>query len=209
MVTGGKPDSHDPASARRDARNRATVRDGRTITHGHDRLHTAKYVHIRTNLLRVGSGVLYGEGMDITPAPIEKAATAYLGSFSSERHEPDPTFDLGGRRALAIIQSADGEVRTDAAIEEADVVSSELGNGLHAPCIDVDVPMRIVPSTTPGHGHLYIDVAMDWEQYIAILEALAAAGVVERGYVMASEFRKGTHVRLPWVKKAPEEVPFP
>lgn len=139
----------------------------------------------------------------------EKAAEGYLGTFSSERGEPDLTFDIGGRKTLAIENRVDGEHRVEVPAAEADVVSSEVGNNLHAPCIDIDVPIRVVPSTTPGHGHLYIDVPMDWDHYLAILTALVDAGVVERGYVMASECRKATHVRLPWVKKVPEEVPFP
>lgn len=142
-------------------------------------------------------------------ANTEKHAKEYLGTFSSERGEPDPTFDTGGRPTLAIEKRVDGEHRIPADPADADVVSSDLGNDMHAPCIDIDIPIRVIPSTTPGHGHLYIDMPVTWDHYLDILHALAAARIVEPGYVMASECRKATHVRLPWVKKVPEEVPLP
>lgn len=38
------------------------------------------------------------------------------------------------------------------------LISSYLhGSKLHAPILDIDVPVDLVPSTTPGHSHLYID----------------------------------------------------
>lgn len=69
---------------------------------------------------------------------------------------------------------------------------------------------RWVESSTPGHGHLYIDAVLWWEEYEALLQAFAWAGLVEPGYVGASMRRQATHLRLPWVRKAdPNEVlPF-
>ena len=84
----------------------------------------------------------------------------------------------------------------------ADVISSKItGSPLHTLVIDLDVPARLVPSTTEGNSHLYIDVPMAWEHVVAILKALALAGVVEPGYTAVSEDRGETFVRLPWVKK--------
>lgn len=71
----------------------------------------------------------------------------------------------------------------------------------HKVVIDVDLPVSVIASTTPGHFHLYIDKAMDWATYAALLEALAVAGVVEPGYVAAALRRGHTAVRLPWVRK--------
>lgn len=73
--------------------------------------------------------------------------------------------------------------------------------GWHAPVIDLDIPHVWVPSSTAGHGHLYLDHVLSWGRYLRLLEALADAGVVERGYVSASEARGYTAVRLPWIKK--------
>jgi hypothetical protein len=96
-----------------------------------------------------------------------------------------------------------GWSRTPAVLTDAEVVSSELHDAIgdHAPVLDIDVPIGIVPSSTPGHCHLYIDVRMSWRQYKRMLKAMAAAGVLEEGYVKASIRRRHTAVRVPWLKK--------
>lgn len=85
----------------------------------------------------------------------------------------------------------------------AQVATSEMPNtgGMHAPVLDIDVPAFLVPSSTYGHSHLYIDAPMQWERYAELLKALGDAGVLEPGYVGASLARKHTAVRLPWVRK--------
>jgi hypothetical protein len=83
------------------------------------------------------------------------------------------------------------------------LVSSEISGrkGLHAPALDLDLPAYLIPSSTPGHSHLYIDVEIPWWRYRVMLWAMAYAGVIERGYYRASVARKGTHLRQPGVKK--------
>ena len=104
--------------------------------------------------------------------------------------------------------------------EGAEVVSSEIGDGTgrqfgpsftnHTLMIDLDVPATLVPSTTPGHSHLYIDVEMSWKQLRDLLWALWQAGVIEEGYLKASLERGHTSVRLPWLKtRVPEPVAVP
>lgn len=72
---------------------------------------------------------------------------------------------------------------------------------MHLPVIDIDLPCKLIPSSTEGHFHLYIDHPMPWGQYVELLAALAFAGIVEKGYVNASERRGQTFVRKPGVKK--------
>lgn len=72
---------------------------------------------------------------------------------------------------------------------------------MHKPVLDLDMPCKLIPSSTPGHFHLYIDQAMSWDAYRALLHALAAAGLIEQGYLNASLARGHTAVRLPWVQK--------
>lgn len=95
------------------------------------------------------------------------------------------------------------EVRTPVAAVNAQLVTSQMRHrkGWHAPVLDIDVPHELVPSTTPGHAHLYIDVPMSWWRYKRLLKALAKAGVVEKGFVDASIRRGHTDVRVPWLKK--------
>lgn len=98
------------------------------------------------------------------------------------------------------------KTREEASIKEAHVISSEvrLHDNLHRPVIDIDVPIRVFPSTTPGHFHLYIDYLVPWDDYLDMLKAMAKCGIVEWNYIDASIARGGTHVRLPWIKKGTE-----
>jgi hypothetical protein len=95
-----------------------------------------------------------------------------------------------------------GWTRTPANHSDAQVVSSEIyDTDRHAPVLDIDVPAYLVPSSTPGHSHLYIDVSMSWRTYKKLLRAMVKAGILEKGYVKASIRRRHTAVRVPWLKK--------
>src|SRR5213595_1286206 len=94
-------------------------------------------------------------------------------------------------------ENPDGEYENRAIpqhrIEEAEVVTSRLRDSFeefHRPILDIDLPMHIVPSTTPGHGHLYIDKIITWEQYQTLLDALEFCGIIESGYLSASVARR-------------------
>lgn len=126
-------------------------------------------------------------------------------NFEYERHPIDPDFDLGGRSLAAIRNGARVQ---DVPLKEAQLVSSVLAgqdladpSSIHRLVVDVDVPIRIVPSSTPGHSHLYIDKGMTWDQVRRLLKAFVDAELVEHGYYAASLQRSCTHVRLPWIKK--------
>lgn len=94
--------------------------------------------------------------------------------------------------------------RYEASANNADVVSSRIkGAFQHQLVLDIDHEAWLVKSTTPGHFHLYINVpgGIDWTKYGTMMLAMAAAGVLEEGYVKASISRGYSSVRLPWVKK--------
>lgn len=110
------------------------------------------------------------------------------------------------------------EERESAPISEANVSTSIRedrqafdSEQMHALLIDLDVPAYLVPSSTPGHSHLYVDVRIPERRYFTLLDCLADCGVIQRGYANSSKARGGTALRLPWVKK-PEaskpELPF-
>lgn len=92
-------------------------------------------------------------------------------------------------------------------LSEAQVLTSEsLANPfLHKVLLDIDVPAMLIPSTTPGHSHLLIDVQVPWEKYVDMMDAMAEAGVLEVGFVKAARARGFSTLRMPWVKK--EEAP--
>jgi hypothetical protein len=97
------------------------------------------------------------------------------------------------------------EVREPAVGMDANVVSSlrtdGWGPGRHALLLDLDVPACLVPSSTEGHSHLYIDVHIPEEKYFELLDLLASCGVIETGYAVMSKAKGGSNLRLPWVKK--------
>lgn len=73
---------------------------------------------------------------------------------------------------------------------------------LHAPALDIDIPMEVIPSSTPGHCHLFFpSLRLTWPKYRTLLDALAAAGILEPGYVEASKGNGCTVLRLPGVRK--------
>lgn len=88
---------------------------------------------------------------------------------------------------------------------EANLVSSRVDiegvENIHAPVLDIDLAAELVPSSTPGHFHLYIDKLMTWEKYEKLLYALRDCGVISKGYVGASIARGATFVRKKGVKK--------
>lgn len=87
-------------------------------------------------------------------------------------------------------------------IEEATMMSSQvLGSDLHTVMLDIDLPVTVLESSTPGHHHLFIDKKMDWSTYIDLLKALSRAGIIEEGYYHAALAQGATTIRMPWVRK--------
>lgn len=80
---------------------------------------------------------------------------------------------------------------------------------LHHVVIDLDHPATLVPSTQPDHGHLYVRLPrpVEWDTYLAWLEASAAIGLISRNYLRHCKVRKSSMVRLPWIKKEPKRDP--
>jgi hypothetical protein len=96
---------------------------------------------------------------------------------------------------------------------EANLVSSRLAfddkedvfGKWHSPVLDIDFEAQLVPSSTPGHYHLYLDgLRLQWSAYKKLLAALAEAGVIQEGYYENSVRRQMTCVRPPHVRKVVE-----
>ena len=102
------------------------------------------------------------------------------------------------------VPTSDGPNKGD--LVGSHVATTTWGERLHMPAIDIDVPCRYVPSTTPGHGHLYIDLLVEEELYFELLDVLARCGIVEPGYASASKAKGQSTLRPPWRKKTPEEA---
>lgn len=123
----------------------------------------------------------------------------------------------GPWNGLTYLQVAEFGTYTDAEeiettdIEKAQAVTSRVAEPRawlgpddaprHRVVLDIDMEAELIPSSTPGHYHLYLDHELPWPKYEALLLALAAAGVIEEGYAEACIRRGASCVRLPWVKK--------
>lgn len=99
------------------------------------------------------------------------------------------------------------EYREPSTARDGNLLSSLCQDGMHRPVLDLDIPTRYEPSSTPGHSHLYIDHPLTWEQYEQVLIVLAEVGILEKGYVGAAIAREATYVRPRWVKKPEKEQP--
>lgn len=125
---------------------------------------------------------------------------------------------MPGQVLIRVSNFSDSEQHYDAAneqrepvvnIHDANAVTSRTTSSLlssvavHRPVLDLDFPVTVIPSSTPGHFHLYLDRELTWPQYRKLLEVLAEIGLIQDGYADTAIKRGYSAVRLPWVKKMP------
>jgi hypothetical protein len=65
----------------------------------------------------------------------------------------------------------------------ANLIGSATHQGTHAPVFDFDFPAYLLPSSSPGKFHLYLEKEISWESYMDVLEAMVNAGLLEPGWV--------------------------
>lgn len=98
---------------------------------------------------------------------------------------------------------SEGTVTSDLYL--ADIITSRIGEGsFHKVLLDIDSPSFLIESSTPGHYHLYIDQAVEWDKLKVVLSAMADAGIIEEGYAEACMRRGYTSLRPPWRVKGDE-----
>ncbi len=127
-----------------------------------------------------------------------------------ERLVPYHVKDWGNDDSGDKANNRPGDRERVADLSNANVVTSLLDStersrsaDRHILALDIDHPSWLIPSTTPGHYHLYVDVprGISTAELDHVLDALAEAGVIEHGYAGASKERGFTSVRLPWIEK--------
>lgn len=89
---------------------------------------------------------------------------------------------------------------------EPNLISSLTEQGTHAPALDIDFPIHAVPSSTPGHFHLYFEKEMSWSDYEKLLRVMAEVGLIEQGFYQQAMKFKQTYLRLPYVKKGGKDA---
>lgn len=95
--------------------------------------------------------------------------------------------------------------RTLSTPEEANLISSLTTAGTHRPILDLDFPHRYVPSSTPGHGHLYLDIDLPRWRWTILMLGLRIGGVIEYGFMVWSIRRGANFVRREGLIKKPFE----
>lgn len=106
-------------------------------------------------------------------------------------------------RNANLARYGDNDDREVASADDANIICSDVPNnaGKHKVLIDIDLPIKVIPSSTPGHNHLYIDHEVTWDEYLRLVFVLADMGIVEEGYASATQERGYASLRLPWVHK--------
>ena len=87
-------------------------------------------------------------------------------------------------------------------ITKANLISSKVkGKKAHKPIFDLDSPAALIPSSTPGHFHLYLDKELSEEQMGMLVNTLWQVGLIAEGNLNQWDRFRGQFLRLPWVKK--------
>lgn len=92
-------------------------------------------------------------------------------------------------------------------LEDANLIDSRIPGkpGFHLPIFDFDgMDCTLVPSSTPGNAHLYINKEVEFEKFLKVLEAMAEAGLIQWGFYRLTKLRGAAYARKPGVKKGEE-----
>lgn len=89
--------------------------------------------------------------------------------------------------------------------QEANLISSRTDRGTHLPVLDLDFSHVYLDSTSPGHGHLYLNVELPFWRWAILMWGLRVGGAIEHGFFVWSLRRLGNFVRVPELRKLPEE----
>lgn len=88
---------------------------------------------------------------------------------------------------------------------DANLISSIRVDEKHVLLLDLDMEHFYVPSSTPGHGHLYINAELTYDQLYEILQPLVKYGIVQRGIYEGFLRRGWLSLRLPGQAKGTED----
>lgn len=90
-----------------------------------------------------------------------------------------------------------GEVSTKKSFRQPAI----LGRKATALVIETHADLALIPSSTPDHHHLILDVNLPWSSFSNLLYLLESYQIIEYGYRKASIDKGYTTIRVPWVKK--------
>lgn len=84
---------------------------------------------------------------------------------------------------------------------DANIITSRTFDDMHVIQLDLDIEHYYVPSTTPGHGHLFINKELSWAKYANLLNVLADLEIIQNGYRDCSLKRGYSALRVPGLDK--------
>jgi len=120
-----------------------------------------------------------------------------MTSSSEPIHRPDEgLLDAGPANATLV-----GSLLENSPVAPDNTIQENIDSSTHMPVLDIDYSAVMLESSTPGHFHLYLNKAVSWDKYVAVLKAMGDAGLLEPGFVECSIKRGQSFVRMPGVKK--------
>jgi len=121
-----------------------------------------------------------------------------------------PSFMLGHMTVRTTLRGESDEMEaepwTHQPIEKANLITSKVerypyGIEYHRPVLDIDFEAELIPSSTPGHYHLYLNKQISKTSYMQLLRDLARADIIQQGFADSAIERGASSARLPWIKK--------
>jgi hypothetical protein len=91
---------------------------------------------------------------------------------------------------------------------KGNLISSMVRPEVHRPILDLDKPHAYVPSSTPGHGHLYLDVTLNEMEHYLLISTLVQLRILGRGSQHQLEAHSMSLTRPPHVKKKETSEPL-
>lgn len=92
--------------------------------------------------------------------------------------------------------------------DDANLISSKIsGSRKHRVILDIDFPAALIPSSTPGHFHLYLDKELTEDQMERLVFTLHDVGIIAQGNRNQWDRFRALFLRLPWVKKNEDSAP--
>jgi hypothetical protein len=151
------------------------------------------------------------------PATVRKLHELGWPTNVLEGREPQPSGpgalavepDQVHRDIKEVCPNTAGAPMLNASLLGAQLVSSLTIDGKHMPILDLDFPHSYVPSSTRGHAHLYLNVAIRPWRWRVLQVALWIAKVQEPGYSVWSLRRGANFVRLRGERKRASERGVP
>jgi hypothetical protein len=141
-----------------------------------------------------------------SPDTFEAMAEAMVERFAPE---PElPAFMVG--HELSWIDDLDKQEyvsenvhKTVDSPDAANLISSKMkGSSKHKVILDLDFEAALLPSSTPGHHHLYLNKELTHDQMEQLLFTLHDVGIIAGGNMNQWMKFKAQFLRLPWIRKS-------